>query len=332
MELEFYVIHSPELKFRKDNLEKLFALFKEANIVHRCKYITGNEPHEIDRTSLTKIINPNPPTDLPEDSIVKKLHQSFHIRQVSNLMKHVEAIRMISECTPTSTKDKFHIIIEDDVVYPPDIVEQIQKMLSEVKEDDSSVLFLGLPATNTFKEEEKIHDVFSKFNVLPCVDSYVITPQAAKQLYDIIVPFYFPTNIQLTYCMQKIGLKPKFTFPNLFADGSKVGVYTSLLNTNNKLFLNNDYNALLNIARAETMNTETYESAQKIIANAKGIASHPDMAYLSSVIELKMGNIQKSYEMMKKIYELYKTNGSILNHESEFLRMYIDIHKHIDVV
>lgn len=332
MELEFYVIHSPELKFRKNNLEKLFTIIAEAGIAFNCNYVIKNEPHEIDRASLINIINPNPPIDLPEDSVIRKLHQSFHIRQVSNVMKHTEAIRLISECPPND--NKHYIVIEDDILYPHDVVEQIKNLFgtSGTIKQHYEVLFLGLPATEKITDNASKHLVFDKFNILPCVDSYAIKPQAAKQLYESLIPFYFPTNIQLTYCMQKIGMKPSFTFPNLFADGSKVGVYTSLLNANNKLFLNNDYNSLLKIAREESITQESYENAKKILENAKGVASHPDMSYLSSVIELKMGNIKKAYEMMKEIYNLYKSNGSIMNHESEFLRMYIDIHRHVDIV
>ena len=197
---------------------------------------------------------------------------------------------------------------------------------------DYDVLFIGMPATEDYKDKSKLQKVFDKFNILPCIDSYVITPKCAKKLHDSLLPFYFPTNGQYTYCMKKLGLNVMFTVPNLFADGSKVGVYTSMLNTNNKLFLNNNYNSLLSIARSEKITQESYEEAQSILEKAKGIATHPDMAYITSVIEFKMGNIQKAYEMMKNIYNLYKANGSIMNHESEFLRMYIDIHKHVDVV
>jgi hypothetical protein len=328
MELEFYVIHTKELNFRKENIEKLMYTLRESGAKCECHYITDNDPHELDRASLVDLISREPPKDLPEDSILKQISPSFHVRQVSNLMKHKEAIRRISESTNTSS---YHIIIEDDVVYPPDISSQMKSMFKTIVHD-YDILFIGLPATQACQEKEVLLRVFDKFNVLPCVDSYVITPKAAKKLHDSLLPLHYPTHLQFTYCINKMKMNAMFTVPNLFADGSKVGAYTSLLNTNNKLFLNEHYNSLLTIARSEAITEESYEEAQKIIEMAKGIASHPDMAYVNSVIEFKMGNIQKAYEMMKSIYNIYKSNGSIINHESEFLRMYIDIHKHIDVV
>jgi len=220
MELEFYIIHSTELQLRKDNVEKMITTLVKSGAKCNSHYILENDPHEIDRVSLVDLINNKPPEDLPEDSILRKLSQSFHIRQVSNLMKHKEAIRRISECTNKST---YHIIIEDDIVYPLDIYDQMHNMFKQITHD-YDVLFLGLPATEDYKEKEVIKNVFDKFNILPCIDSYIITPSAAKKLHDSLLPFYFPTNVQLSYCMKKIGINAMFTVPNLFADGSKVGV------------------------------------------------------------------------------------------------------------
>lgn len=328
MKLEIYVIHTAELKLRKDSVDKLFSTLTEAGAECNFHYITSFDPHELDRASLVNLISTKPPEDLPKDSALQGTSPSFHVRQVSNLMKHKEALRRISESTDTSC---YHIIIEDDVVYPADIYSQMKSMFNTIMHD-YDVLFIGMPATEEYKDKSILQNVFDKFNILPCIDSFVITPKSAKKLHDSLLPFYFPTNGQYTYCMKKLGMNVVFTVPNLFADGSKVGVYTSMLNTNNKLFLNNNYNSLLNIARSEKITQESYKEAHTILENAKGIASHPDMAYVTSVIEFKMGNIQKAYEMMKNIYNLYKANGSIINHESEFLRLYIDIHKHIDVV
>jgi hypothetical protein len=329
MELEFYVIHSSPLTFRKTNIEKLIDVIKESDIKVSHKYINKFEPNEVDKPSLSSIVSLKPPEELDESSIYKQVAQNINIRQISNLLKHANALEQIANSNENS--NKYHIVIEDDVVYPEDLVTQIQKIFSNINHD-YDILFIGLPATKEYDSQPLSRNVFDDFKIIPCIDSYIIKPKVAKKICEILKPVFYPTNIQLSYCIQKLNLNAKYTIPNIFADGSKVGVYTSLLTSNNKLFLNNHYNELLNIVKQDTLTDEMYENAKTIIEQCQGIKEHPDMGYLIAVLEMKRGDITKAYEIMKNIYDIYLNNGCILNHESEFLRLYIDIHKHIENV
>ena len=325
--MNLYVIHSESLTFRKTNVDRLVEKLKEAFEV-RIDIISPHEPAEIDRDTLLSCVATAPPTDLPDGSPLKGLTQTLHIRQVSNLMKHAEALKRVA----AGTNEEMHLVIEDDVAYPENVATQLAAVLKDAGSTrDWDMLFLGLPATKAWERDQPIEraSVFEQFAVLPCVDSYVVTKAAAEKLASGIRPFHYPTHIQLTYCLTaKItGLRTRFSLPNVFADGSKLGTFTSLLNTNNKLFLNSDYNDLLAIAREPAVDDAKYAEAYAILERARGIKDHPDMAYLAAVIELKHGDHKKAHAMFNVIYEVYKSNGAIMNHESEFLRVFIDSYK-----
>lgn len=323
MKLFFYVIHSPVLEYRKNSVETFLSSIKKAFEI-QVMYITNNEPNEIDKSNLSKMINLEPPNDLKEDSHFRNVLQNINIRQLSNLLKHKEALKIISE----QVEDGFHIVIEDDIVVSKNICDELKNVFDNIK--DFEILFLGLPMTDQqSSSNEHKQSVFDHFNILPCIDSYAIKPNIAKKLYDVILPFYYPTHVQLSYCLEKSKIKAEFVEPNIFADGSKIGMYTSMLNTNNKLFLNKEYNSLLKIAKENTINEDMYKLVDEIKDASKGITNHPDMAYLFSIIELKKGNIENAYQMMKEIYKNYVGNGCLLNNESEFLRIFIDMHKYI---
>ena len=321
--LNVYVIHSDSLTFRKGNIDRLLEKLEKQFQVN-ATFITQHEPAEINRDTLLGTVAVTTPPDLPENSPLKGHMNTLHIRQVSNLMKHTAALEMIANASPTET----HLILEDDVAYPENVATQLSKLLES---SSYSIMFLGLPATKEWQAHEQMKQpfVFENFTILPCIDSYVITPEIADKLVKTMRPFYYPTHFQLTYCLSKLGVDTKFSIPNVFADGSKLGIFTSLLNTNNKLVLNSDYNDVLSIARLPEISQAKYAEAYAILERASGIKDHPDMAYLVSVIELKHGNHKKAHEMMSVIYQVYKSNGAILNHESEFLRVFIDTHKYI---
>lgn len=329
--LNLYVIHSKSLTFRKDNIDNLVKKL-EGTFTVRVEFVTAHEPGEIDRDTLLSAVASTAPTDLPDNSPLKGLTQTLHIRQVSNLMKHVAALDMVAT---KGVESETHMIIEDDVAYPENVATQLADVLKDARTaGDCDMLFTGLPATKAWEQGKPMErvSVFDQFTVLPCVDSYVVTPVVAARLGAIMRPFYYPTHLQLTYCLTAktdANIRVKYSIPNVFADGSKLGTFTSMLNTNNKLFLNSDYNDLLAIARLLEITDAKYAEAQAILERARGIKDHPDMAYLVAVIEMKRGEHQKAHTMMRAIYEVYKSNGAILNHESEFLRVFIDSHKHV---
>lgn len=330
--LNLYVIHSKSLTFRKDNIDRLVAKLEGAFTV-RVELVTAHEPADIDRDTLMNVVASSAPADVPDGSPLKGLAQTLHIRQVSNLMKHAAALDIIAGKAEAS--GEAHLIIEDDVAYPENVAAQLAAVLKDARlADDCDVLFTGLPATKAWEQGQPMEriTVFDQFAVLPCVDSYVVTPAAAARLAAALRPFYYPTHLQLTYCLNAKGcadIRARYSVPNVFADGSKLGTFTSMLNTNNKLFLNSEYNDMLAIARNPQVTDAMYGEAQAILERARGIKDHPDMAYLAAVIELKRGDHQKAHAMMRAIYEVYKSNGVILNHESEFLRVFIDSHKHV---
>lgn len=328
MEIALYIVHYKSLVNRKQNIEKLISLLKTSERIHNVsvKYVTEYDPESLDKEEIVRALSTSPPMGEAEDSIFKRYQvQTMHIRQVSNLMKHNHAHKLIAE---TTDPEKVNVVLEDDIIFSENIVENMVKTFTNCKDHD--IMFLGLPSTTQTKTKNGIESVFESFNVLPCVDSYVIKRDAAKQLQDVFYPLYFPTHIQLSYCIKKANLSGGFIVPNIFADGSKVGVYTSVINCNNKLFLNADYNEIFEIAKKQMISEEDYTSAMDIFEQrAKGIKAHPDMLYLISVIEYKKGDTQKAYTIMSQIYDLLKLNGCILNHESEFLRLFIDMNKYL---
>jgi hypothetical protein len=139
-----------------------------------------------------------------------------------------------------------------------------------------------------------------------------------------MTPIHFTQTTQLSYVANKLGLRIGMHSPNLFVNGSKLGVYLSSLDINNRLFMNPDYNRVFAIMTKAIVTDEDMKEAHDIISKTN-FKDHPDFQYQLSILHMRRGEYAKSKELMDKIYNTYLENDCIINSESEFLLNYTRI-------
>ncbi len=251
-------------------------------------------------------------------SMFNSLMQPMHIRNVSNLLKHYEALKTVSESTG---ENEVHLIIEDDVVFGDRVAfalaDAVEKLPTEY-----DMTFIGLPSAQlTGQPEDKGNiSLFSKFyNVAPVCESYFVSVAGAKKLIeaDQMLPMKFPTNVQLSYAIKKGNLSAFFTRPNVFIDGSKLGVFLSSIDANNQLLLSTEHQAFAKIVEAKDLVNA------RVAYDAMRFKAHPDTMRLMADLEHAHGNYKESKQMFDACYRAYKDQNCILTSTSKFMKSYI---------
>ena len=185
---------------------------------------------------------------------------------------------------------------------------------------------MGFPQTihdgNCFKR------VSDHFKIHPSSDSYILRKGSAQKILDAYLPIRYVNNVHMSFMAAKNDIQCFFTTPNIFADGTKYGVYISTLDPNNKLFMNPDYNALLIAVNKEKILESDLDSIRTLIKNQK-FSGHPDIIYQVALFLAKIGDFDKSKQYFDEAFRLYKTNDCIINNTSEFLINYIRLFKYL---
>ena len=312
MKLVIYVIHSPVVKARLSHISNLIETLKKSQLFDGVD-VTLVDEHECDKltpdiikasTDFSKFVG--------EFESFNEMIQPVHVRNVSNLLKHSTAIARVAK----GSADDVHLIIEDDVVFGGDVSRALYDSIVALG-STYDIAFLGLPSAQIAGEVEDTgkNSPFEKFyNVSPVCDSYLLTPVGAGKLN--VLPMKFPTNFQLSYALRKGQLRARFTRPNVFIDGSKIGVFVSSINANNSLILSSEHQAF-----AQKLETSIEDA--RILYDAMRFKAHPDSMKLLADAEHKAGNFEKSRKLYEACFAAYKDGNCVLTNQSQFMRSYI---------
>jgi len=329
MKLHVYVLHHKMLNMRKNICEQLEQKLRSSS-QHGIEftYIEEHDPDSLDMEKVKTMVDPSK-TNIPLFDLMLK---NLHIRQVSNALKHHEAYSRMEKLD--DDKDAC-LVLEDDIIFSDSIESKLNEMITflQEKKDDWNINFLGLPQPVTGENDGnmKLTPTNTLYRMIPEVSSYFIKPSTARILKQKWFPLRFKTNIQLSYLLltsPKDEFKVTMSLPNLFVDGTKLGVYLSTLETNNKLILNQDYNKVAAKILAKKYTQNELDDIRKTLQNAK-FSNHPDFLMLSAVLEMHEGNFAESKKIFEKCFDLYTANNAILNGESLFLLYYTRIFRYI---
>jgi len=321
--VNFYVIHVESFKHRKISIDRLEqALKNDKRFEVQFKYVLDFDPQNITQENIKTSVSYEQIKDeklQPFNNFLKNMH----VNQLSNSLKHKKAIQLISD----SEDEDFSIVIEDDVIFNDNIGDNLYKILSDMPEN-YDVMFLGLPSSKEADgtNYQKVHDVF---RVLPCCDSYIVSKKAATILNEMFFPIKFQNNIQLTYLFSKLELDVYLSIPNVFIDGSKLGLYFSTLEVNNRLIFNQDYVVISRLLeKEEKLSENDIAELDSAFADVK-LKTNPEFYYLKALYETKKGNMEFAEAIFNYTFELYENNGAILNNQSLFLRDYMRLFKNL---
>lgn len=315
---QLYILHSPALAIRDANVKKLQDLLPPAEV------ISLYDPGEITGDMVKTLVDVNATDDSMPD-MFKGLLRPMHVNQLSNTLKHLAALRAVS-ALPEGKKG---LIVEDDVLFNNDVPSVLDKVISQMP-SDADIVFLGLPTTKTGSPDKMIfEEVQSIFKLLPCCDSYLVTPRAASILAGCFLPIRFPSQVQLSYLMDKLKLKAYVCSPNLFIDGTKLGVFISSIEHNNMLIWNPQYNQIrsLVVKSSSTVTPEDLVKARELLASAH-FKDHPDMRYLSALAYQHARQYVKAKEEFDAAFNTYTSERAVLGPDCQFMKDYVQIFCH----
>lgn len=199
---------------------------------------------------------------------------------------------------------------------------------------DADIVFLGLPSTRQASTDGRsvFDDALAMFGgVLPACDSYLITPGAAAKLVQQgghMLPVRFPTHVQLSYAIKKAGLKSYVVVPNVFVDGSKLGVFCSSLDANNRLVWNQNYCMMEALVRQTPLPPDAAERFEELWAQ-QPFKQHPDVLVVRAAFLSKLGRFKDAEAAYADALRLYDDNGAVVNSTSAFLRSYMDLYREL---
>lgn len=221
MKLAVYVIHRNNVSAVRDSvvtkLRKIFsgptrsleAPFKVVGFT----VVSDFDPESIPRDRISEY------ADISADGLqppFDRLVGPMHINQLSNALKHYRALSLIAERRDVVPPNTVHLVLEDDVLYNEEIMEDALSRAVAQAPMDWDILFPGLPSTNDEAETDadkgniRYHRLEALFRAIPSCESYVVTTQAAQRLASAFLPVRFATNIHLSWLILADGGNPRF--------------------------------------------------------------------------------------------------------------------------
>ena len=333
--MNFYFIHAKWVTDRQrviDDFIKTIQKYTFRSITPgKIVVVDEMDPNDINGDFIKQHVNYTQLTEPPSLLVYNGLIKNLHVHQLSNALKHYTALEKIVKSE--GNDEDLNIILEDDILYEGRMCLLLEKLIRTLP-TDFDMMFLGLPTNKEVKNPHEIsfQNTVEVFKILPYCDSYVVSKSAAKKLYDNFLPIKFLTNIQLSFVVEKLGLKTQLCFPNLFMDGTKVGSFVSNLNPNNAIMFNSDYNIVKSVVnkmeKKEVVSSEEETNIERIFSTSP-ISQHPDLCYQKAKYLANKNQYALAKECYEETYQKYKTHNTIINHESIFLKDYIRIHKHL---
>lgn len=322
--LHIYFIHAKHLQERQALMNNVRAALAKSFTVASVHVIEAMDPGEISVDLIQKIVDYTPIAAPDPLAFLTPLIKNIHINQLSNTLKHYQALQHIAKLATTDVA----LVLEDDVLFQDDLPQQLQTAL-ELSLRQPGVTFLGLPIQGEAPPAPCLKPLAESYRILPINDAYMLTAPIAQRLLEHRQPVKFITNVQLQYMMAKAEIPAFQMSPPLFVDGSKYGVVTSMLSANNTLVFNGDYAALQTLLqKSGPLTEEDVTRIEHLLANSP-IREHPDFKLLAGRFYVSEGRYAEAEKQFGEAYNTLVSKGCIVNHESALLKDFIQLFKHI---
>lgn len=121
------------------------------------------------------------------------------------------------------------LILEDDVLFPPDILKNINSILEEV-EDDWDFIFLGNGCNLKISEDRiKIGKkcYLKSHPATKCTDSFLIKKSSSYKILKEMESYSLPIDFELNYILYKNNMKCYWIEPPIVTQGSQNGIFDS---------------------------------------------------------------------------------------------------------
>lgn len=314
---DVYIIHDSNLTSRKDNVETLKERLSSCAHVNTVTVVNQFDCKELNLNNVRNLIRSKKPETLDEfETLFDKFQRPIALPNISNYLKHVAALEAIVR------NDRSGIVVEDDVI----VGDELEKELESTAElFQTGITFFGQPfqSSPTSKFEAIKNFNGNSMTLLPSVDSYVIDPTSAKSMIPDLLPIVYQTNIAFSLAINRRNIGAFKMYPNVFIDGSKVGKYTSSINSNNILMFNSKYNRLYTMIQNDEVDVKKFNE----LFDAAEFNTSPDMIYMKALCLLKSGDIVESKKLFDQAYDKFYKDNCSLNKNSSFMCNYLKFFK-----
>jgi hypothetical protein len=320
--------------------DALIGVVAQVTATGRVDRVEGFEPDAVQQLLSTPDMKP-PIVDLQperlEDTVMRPLLRGLHLRELSNALKHLTAIRAVSRLADgaaAAPTQRFSLVVEDDAAFGEGMVEALARAARDAPED-ADLVFLGLPSTGPpppagLAARAKFADALVLFDnqVLPACESYLITPAGAARLASQFLPARFCTTIHLTYLLRKGVARAYVASPNAFVDASKLGLTVSTVASNNQLLWNPVYCRADTLVRGDQGQgaSADYVARYEELWAQQQYKEHPDVLALHALHLERCGRVADALEVYERVLGLLDRGGCVVNHSSEFLKRYMALH------
>jgi GR25 family glycosyltransferase involved in LPS biosynthesis len=326
--------------------EKLVAALRSlSHLDTRVEYVTDSDPQALSAPNALSGITEVSADAVKEHPDLAALHRAMNVNQVSCTLKHISALRRVA--ANAAAAGGFHLVLEDDCLFGEEqaLGARLKDILSHVP-TDYDLVFLGLPTPNVSEMDNtdrhfvKVGDkaMFHRLcsptmPLLPCCESYLVNPVAAARMLSIALPIRFVANLHLTYLIRRLSLSTYASMPNVFVDGSKIGVFVSQLDPNNRLLWNESFLKLEALTTEDGVKELQREPARMQEAQAfidkLPFRGHPDILRLLARLQLRLGNFKEALEIFEQVHTIQVTEKCILNSTSQSLRDHMNLYRYL---
>ena len=285
--------------------------------------ITDYEPHEHATSAIAVDWNADVFKDL-QPELSRGACVPLDIAQISACAKHKAALHAIAM---RANQGGYHVILEDDALFGDDVDYQLDAMLRSLP-TNYDVVFAGLPSPHSSPSPLCI-PLDQLFTIVPACDSYVVNPASAARLIAAFSPVRLAPHLALTWAIKSHGMHAYASSPNVFADGSKVGVYVSQICPENRLLWNDQFAQLEAMANGPLPQDDASKRAAQSFIDGLQFKTHPDILRLLGRLQLRLGNYADAEAIFKQVYTIVIGEQCVLNAQSTFLRDYMIMYKFV---
>jgi GR25 family glycosyltransferase involved in LPS biosynthesis len=222
---DVYIIHYTKLENRRN---KIFEQFD--NITQNLNFINDFDQEELSQDIINDFYYPS---DEEWDKKVtplwnRNLHRPriLNIAEISCTIKHIIAIEEVA-------KKGDALIIEDDLIIKDNFVHEFNNVIENLP-NDWDVIMIGKGCNMTAKNIIPGKTLYKQSHpATRCLDSYLLSQNAAIKISKTIKPFQLVSDWELAYHLYLHDLNVYWLEPSPCFQGSEKGIYKSTLDFGN---------------------------------------------------------------------------------------------------
>jgi len=217
---KIFITHYSPLVDRKKRLETILSQFENESI------FIEDEPSSKDINNFFSLTKNEWIKKTEKINYGSKIEYKILTKtEISIAFKHLKAFECI-----VKNKIKKSLILEDDVILINNFEKNFNNSLEKTP-NDWQFIFIGSGCDLKIPTNQLIKNKIAYEKKTPatrCCDSYIITYDAAKQMYDCLnKKITLPIDFELNYHIDNCVLKTYWWHPNVVVQGSQCGFFKS---------------------------------------------------------------------------------------------------------